>query len=450
MSDSKTSFMEGFAEKLGGIAARINSWRYIIVIKNAFAALVPVIMLGAFGTLLGTMVFGDTQGLAQYEALSFLALFKPIADAMSWVSLSFITIYVVFLMGIELAHINNVKGFFAGVVAVMSYLAVNPSTYQFTSDEAGTIDVSSVLASQYTDAKGLFLGMIVAIAAIELWCWLGRQEKLQIKMPDTVPPNVAASFSKLIPTIFTVTVMAIVGFAIKALTGMYAYDIVYSLVQQPLQGVTQGLPGFLVLMTVAQVFWLIGIHGVQIVMPIRDPLFLAAITANSAAFAAGTDAPYIINQSFWDVFACFGGSGCTIGLIVAIFIASKRADHREIAKLSLPCGIFNINEPLIFGTPIVLNLTLAIPFVLTPMINGVVAWIATSLGLVNRVVVSAPWTLPGPIGAFLATGGDWRAIVLNVLLIALSLVIYYPFVKIWDNQFLAQEKESDEKAKQAA
>lgn len=430
MSDSKTSFMEGFAEKLGGIAARINSWRYIIVIKNAFAALVPVIMLGAFGTLLGTMVFGDTQGLAQYEALSFLALFKPIADAMSWVSLSFITIYVVFLMGIELAHINNVKGFFAGVVAVMSYLAVNPSTYQFTSDEAGTIDVSSVLASQYTDAKGLFLGMIVAIAAIELWCWLGRQEKLQIKMPDTVPPNVAASFSKLIPTIFTVTVMAIVGFAIKALTGMYAYDIVYSLVQQPLQGVTQGLPGFLVLMTVAQVFWLIGIHGVQIVMPIRDPLFLAAITANSAAFAAGTDAPYIINQSFWDVFACFGGSGCTIGLIVAIFIASKRADHREIAKLSLPCGIFNINEPLIFGLPIILNPIMAIPFIVTPLVTGSFAYFATALGFCGKCVVAVPWATPPVLSAWLATAGNINAVIVQVICIILSIVIFLPFVKV--------------------
>lgn len=434
MSEGKTNFMDGFSEKLGAIAMHINSWRYITVIKNAFAALVPVIMLGSFGTLLGTMVFGTTQGLAQYEQLSFLADLKPIADAVSYVSLSFIAIYTVFLMGIELARLNGVNGFFSGIVAVMSYLAVTPTTVTQAMEDGASIDVSGVIASQYTDAKGLFLGMIIAIASIELWCWLGKQEKLQIKMPDSVPPNVAASFSKLIPTILTVTALGIVGFMVHALTGMYAYDIVYSMVQKPLQGVTEGLPGFMVLMTVAQVFWLIGIHGVQIVSPVRDPLFLAAITANSAALAAGTEAPYIINQSFWDVFACFGGSGCTIGLIAAIFICSKRADYREIAKLSAPCGFFNINEPLIFGLPIILNPVMAIPFILTPLVTGALAYFATAMGFCAKCVVAVPWATPPLLSAWLATAGDLPAVFIQAICIILSIVIFIPFVKIADRQ----------------
>lgn len=422
--------MESFAEKLGAAANRINNWRYIMVIKNTFAALVPVIMLGSFGTLVSTLVCGTEMGLASFAPLSFLADLKPIAESVSWASLTFITIYLVFLMGIELAKINGVPGFFSGVVSVMSYLAVNPSTYEASIDGGGVVEVASVLASQYADAKGLFLGMIVAIVSIELWCWLGRQKALQIKMPDTVPPNVSASFSKLIPTILTVTAMAVIGFAVHAISGLYLYDIVYNLVQQPLQGVTQGLPGFLVLMLVAQIFWLIGIHGVQIIMPVRDPLFLAAITANSAAFLAGQDAPYIINQSFWDVFACFGGSGCTIGLLAAIFIASKRADNREIAKLATPCGIFNINEPLVFGLPIILNPIMAIPFILTPLITGSLAYFATALGFCAKCVVAIPWATPPVISAWLATAGDLNAVIVQVVCIVLSVLIYLPFVKI--------------------
>lgn len=426
----ENGFMGKLTEVLGNFATKVNSFRYIMVIKNAFASLIPVIITGAFGTLFSAMVFDNENGLARIKALSFLAELKPISSAVSYVTLSFLTIYAVFLIGIELARLNNVKGIFPGIVAVMSYLSVNPFVYEYVNADNITVIAENVLAKQYTDTKGLFLGMFVAIASIELYCWLGRQERLKLKMPDTVPTNVSESFSALFPTILTVAIIATAGFVIKAVTGMYAYDIIYNIVQRPLEGIVQGLPGILLLMFIAQVFWGIGIHGNQMVKPVREPLLLAAIAVNTEAFEAGKEIPNIITMPFWDMYMSMGGSGVTIGLLIAILLVSKREDMREITKLSLAPGIFNINEPVIFGMPIMLNPILAIPFIATPLITGTIGYIATSLGFAAKAVVIVPWPMPPIVNAYLATAGDIGAVVTQIICIIVSILIYLPFVKV--------------------
>lgn len=426
----ENGFMGKLTEVLGNFATKVNSFRYIMVIKNAFASLIPVIITGAFGTLFSAMVFDNENGLARIKALSFLAELKPISSAVSYVTLSFLTIYAVFLIGIELARLNNVKGIFPGIVAVMSYLSVNPFVYEYVNADNITVIAENVLAKQYTDTKGLFLGMFVAIASIELYCWLGRQERLKLKMPDTVPTNVSESFSALFPTILTVAIIATAGFVIKAVTGMYAYDIIYNIVQRPLEGIVQGLPGILLLMFIAQVFWVIGIHGNQMVKPVREPLLLAAIAVNTETFEAGKEIPNIITMPFWDMYMSMGGSGVTIGLLIAILLVSKREDMREITKLSLAPGIFNINEPVIFGMPIMLNPILAIPFIATPLITGTIGYVATSLGFAAKAVVMVPWPMPPIVNAYLATAGDIGAVVTQIICIIVSILIYLPFVKV--------------------
>lgn len=426
----ENGFMGKLTEVLGNFATKVNSLRYIMVIKNAFASLIPVIITGAFGTLFSAMVFDNENGLARIKALGFLAELKPISSAVSYVTLSFLTIYAVFLIGIELAKLNNVKGIFPGIIAVMSYLSVNPFIYEFVNADNITVIAENVLAKQYTDTKGLFLGMFVAIASIELYCWLGRQDRLKLKMPDTVPTNVSESFSALFPTILTVSIIATTGFVIKAATGMYAYDIIYNIVQRPLEGIVQGLPGILLLMFIAQVFWVIGIHGNQMVKPVREPLLLAAIAVNTEAFEAGKEIPNIITMPFWDMYMSMGGSGVTIGLLIAIFLVSKRDDMREITKLSLAPGLFNINEPVIFGMPIMLNPILAIPFIATPLITGTIGYVATSLGFAAKAVVMVPWPMPPIVNAYLATAGDIGAVITQIICIIVSILIYLPFVKI--------------------
>lgn len=418
-----------FVNILNKVAEKVNNQKYIIAIKNTFSALLPVIIAGAFATLFSSVVFNAETGLAQISALSFLSELKPITDIISYFTINFLTIYVVFILGYEVAKLNKIKGIFSGIIAVMSYLVMNPSVLNFVTEEETTIVVKNVLARQYTNTEGLFLGMIMAILSIEVYTWLGKQEKLKIKLPDSVPETVSASFSSLIPTILTVTLMATFGFAIKGFTGMYAAEIIYSLVQRPLEGLIQGLPGVLLLMLIAQIFWAIGIHGMQMVKPIREPLLLAAIAANTAAFQAGEPIPNIINMPFWDIFMTFGGSGATLGLLIAIFLVSKREDYRQIAKLSFIPGLFNINEPLIYGLPIMLNPILAIPFIITPLVTGTIGYYAISLGFAARSVVMVPWPVPAIINAYIGTAGDIGAVITQIICIAVSVLIYLPFVK---------------------
>lgn len=190
-------------------------------------------------------------------------------------------------------------------------------------------------------------------------------------------------------------------------------------------------------MFVAQVFWVIGIHGNQMVKPIREPLLLASIAVNTEAFNAGKEVPNIITMPFWDMYMSIGGSGVTIGLLIAILIVGKRDDMKEITKLSLAPGIFNINEPVIFGMPIMLNPILAIPFIVTPLVTGTIGYVATYFGFAAKAVVMIPWPTPPIISAYLATAGDIGAVVTQIICIIVSILIYLPFVKISNKQHLS-------------
>ena len=142
---------------------------------------------------------------------------------------------------------------------------------------------------------------------------------------------------------------------------------------------------------------------------------------------------------FRDTFGMMGGTGSTICLLVATMIFSRSKSSREVSKLSIVPGIFNINEPVIYGYPIVFNIPLLIPFVLTPVISLLIAYTATILGLMNRTVVLVPWTTPPLINGFLATGGDWRAVVVQILSFVIGVLFYLPFMKISERVLLRQK-----------
>jgi len=280
---------------------------------------------------------------------------------------------------------------------------------------------------------GMFVGIIVSILAVEIFRFTNKSG-FKISMPEQVPPSVARSFEALTPA-------AIIVLLIGSITYYAKFDwhgFVGKLVA-PLVSASDTLPSVWILVLLVTFFWSFGIHGVSIVGSIARPLWLVLLEQNSTAAAAGQTLPAIAAEPFFQWFIWIGGSGCTIGLVICLAIFAKSSYAKQLGRVALVPGIFNINEPIIFGAPVVLNPTLIIPFIITPLVTGTLAWIATSVGLVSRVIVTAPWTLPGPIGAFIATN-DWRAAVLNVVCIIISVVIYYPFVKMYDKKLLQEEQ----------
>ncbi len=196
----------------------------------------------------------------------------------------------------------------------------------------------------------------------------------------------------------------------------------------------------LLLVFLTTFFWFFGIHGASIVGSLARPLWLQLLEENTTAKAAGEALPRIAAEPFYQWFIWIGGAGATIGLAILLAFRAKSEYGSKLGKAILAPSIFNINEPVIFGVPIVLNPILMIPFIFAPMVLATIAWFATKLGLVSEVVFTAPWTLPGPIGAFMATGGDWRAAVLNIVLILVAILIYYPFFVAYDKNELAKEQ----------
>jgi len=374
---------DSLTEKLLVVASKISNQKHMYAIKTAFTTLMPVIITGAFCTLIVNVVCStETTGisLAKVQGFSWLEMFTDLFNAANYATLNFFTIAAVVLIGLELGVKNGIKGFMTGIVAVCSFVACLSTNIVATVGEE-SITVAGI-AKDYTASKGLFLGMIIALFSVELFTKLCKSKYLKINMPDSVPSNVASSFNNLFPFALTIIIFAAINYTVVQLAGLSLYDIIYTFIQKPLQAVVQGLPGVLLLMLVAQIFWCVGIHGNQIIKPVRDPLLNAAILANT-----------------------------------------------DIAP-----NIFNISETLHFGLPIMLNPLLMIPFIITPLATMAFGYFMTIIGFSDILVYAFPWTTPPFINAWIASGGSIGTVITQALCIVISIAIYTPFVIIANKQ----------------
>ena len=415
----KDKMMNGFLM----FATKIQGQRHINAIKNGFTNLMPIIIVGSICTLLSNVVCNTTEGyvsLANVPGMSWLGSLKPIFDAANYGTMNMIAIGVCVLVAMELGMSLGQNDWAIPVTSLACYISV--------------VDTSNGLGGSVTGAAGLFVALIVALVATELYCKLVSSGKLSIHMPDSVPSNVAKSFSILLPCAVVIFAVSAFGFAFTALTGMMVPEAIVKFIQTPLSGVMTHPLGILVIAFMCSLLWVFGIHGPNTLNGIYEPIFLAAYAENEAAYAAGMAAPNIVCSPFWSTFFSLTGSGITGGLLIAIFLFSKREDFRAIAKLALPCGIFNINEPLIFGIPIVMNPMLMIPFMLSPLASVGIGYVLTVIGFCPRLVVNAPWTTPPFLCGFLAGGGSITAGISQIIVILVAAVIYTPFVIALNNQ----------------
>lgn len=421
----KDKMMNGFLM----FATKIQGQRHINAIKNGFTNLMPIIIVGSLCTLLSNVVCNTTEGyvsLANLPGMAWLGSLRPIFDAANYGTMNMIAIGVCVLVSMELGMTLGQNDWAIPVTALACYISV--------------VDTSNGLSSSVTAAAGLFVALIVSLVATELYCKLVNSGKLSIHMPDSVPSNVAKSFSILLPCAVVIFAISAFGFAFTALTGMMIPDAIIKFIQTPLSGIMTHPLGILVIAFMCSLLWVFGIHGPNTLNGIYEPIFLAAYAENEAAYAAGMAAPNIICSPFWSTFFSLTGSGITGGLLIAIFLFSKREDFKAIAKLALPCGIFNINEPLIFGIPIVMNPMLMIPFMLSPLASVGIGYILTAIGFCPKLAVNAPWTTPPFLCGFLAGGGSITAGISQIIVILVAAVIYTPFVIALNNQEVPTEE----------
>ena len=434
--------LQEFLEKrLGPVMSVLGSNRYLLAVRDGVVSALPLIIVGSFFLIVATPPIPQDWGVYKFLTSNAATILLPYRMTMYIMAL-----YVVFGMGCSLAKSYDLDGVSGGIMSVMAFL-LTIVPVNVPADAKGAAGVSGfVISMPSMGSAGLFVGIIVTFIAINIFR-LTQHSKFKITMPDQVPPSVARSFEALTPTLLVILIIGSITYYLG-----FNWNGAITAIISPLVKASDSLPGVLLVCFLTCFFWVFGIHGVSIVGSLARPLWLTLLESNANAAAAGTAGtalPAIGAEPFYQWFIWIGGSGCTIGLAILLVTVCKSKYLKDLGRIGFFPALFNINEPLIFGTPIVLNLTLAIPFIVTPLVCAIVAWAATGLGLVSRVIITAPWTLPGPVGAYLATGGDWRAAVLNIVLIAISVLMYLPFVKIYDKTFLGQE-DADEKAEPAA
>jgi len=288
----------------------------------------------------------------------------------------------------------------------------------------------------------MFAGIIVAFIATEILIKLSNIDQLQINLGESIPPSVSKNFAVMIPIILTVTLFALLASGLSVFFDTNIIELIRTLIQAPLVNVGTSLWGFILIFSSGNFLFTLGIHHSVINNSILQPLLLVNLNENTAALAAGEEAPNIINDTFRVIFGQPGGTGATLALLAAIFIFSKYEPYKQVAKLGAGPALFNINEPLIFGLPIVFNVPLMIPFVLSPIVGSLIGYFATWAGLIEPFSILVPWTTPPLVNGFLASGGDWMVIVVQLVSMVAQVLLYIPFLRIAER--VAKEEAAEE------
>ena len=282
-------------------------------------------------------------------------------------------------------------------------------------DPAGRTFVTDNLGS-----KGLFTAILVAIVCVRVQKFF-TDRNMVVRLPASVPPVVGQSFLSLTPLVFLVLAFWSIRFVL-------AIDL-DALVQgafRPLVFALNTLPGILVYAAVVTMLWSVGINGDNAVDAVVAPIFLQYLAENVTAMTEGRPLPYVTAYGFFTTFVNVGGTGATIALALLLW-RSKQPAYRQVSRVSLPTQIFQINEPIFFGLPIVLNPIFMIPYVLNALILTACSYLLMEWNVIHRPFVNVPWTTPPIVGHYLVTGGDWRAAVWGAVSIAIAMLVYYPF-----------------------
>ena len=434
--------MDKMADVLGRAGAWCGQNKYLSAIKNAFQNFMPLTIAGAIGVLWCNVIVNESTGLGIFfKPIMALDFLNPAFQAVNFCTISCITVGITLGIAQEIGVWNmgaEKAGYIPGLVGLAAWLSVTNTSHVVE----GAKDAFSGISSNELGATGLFTGMIIGVLSVELFCFFEKQDALKIKMPDQVPPGVSRAFEVLVPATLTLIITACIGSACYNLTGLYLNDIIKNSIQGPLGSLGATVPGIIILYLVIMLFWLVGIHGNNMVSAVKESIFTPLALENVEAFNRGQTPKNIINMYAIQMWGEIGGSGCTLGLVIAIFIFSKREDNRAIASLSLVPGLFNINETVTFGIPMVLNPILGIPFVLTPIVLEIVGYILTVIGFCPVACLTVPWTTPPLVFGFLATGANIMGAVTQAILIVVSTVIYTPFL-------IAYEKYQNKQAAEA-
>ena len=413
------------------VAGKLGQQPHLNAIRDGVVGALPLVLIGSLFMLVA-------QPPLTQHAMDWYMTLPWVGQLLVGFRLlvGLIAIFVAFGVAHSLARRYDLDTLSAGLLAVAALLMVNGMQ---VATVAGALKPDRFLPMTNLGSGGLFMALLLGLLVPEVQR-LARKYKLEIRLPDGVPPAVGRSFSALIPGLLILAPL----WAVTQLGHIDLFALISHALTEPVVSLSKGGTSLfltmLVILLIDSALWLLGVHAVAILAPMQG-IWLLNITHNGDALLAGHAASLLNTREALQFFIWTGGSGATIALPF-LLLRARSASLRAIAKIAAVPALFNINEPLIFGVPIVMNAALAIPFVLAPIVALTTTVLATHYGLVPVPSLVVPWTLPGPIGAFLATRCAWQAAALSALNITLATLIYWPFVQAFDRKMAAMEADS--------
>lgn len=430
------SFTSKIEKSLMPVAEVISRNKYLLSIRDGFLCATPLLIVGSFFMLIANFpIQGYIDWLKATELFGYSL--ASIVSIPANTTFNLMAIFVIVGIGYSFSKQIKVNPGFGSITGLVAWFLLMPQFVMVTPEGAIEAIKVSAIPMDWIGAKGLFIGIFCVFISLHIYRFIFNRGWV-IHMPKGVPPTVEESFAALIPGAFVLIAFLAINVGFKLTPWGDAFNFVFNFLQLPLQNVGDSMGAMVIVYLFAHVLWFFGIHGTQITDSVFTPILYALSANNLEALLEGQPLPHIINKQFQDLFATYGGGGSTLSLLIAALTFCKSKRVTELAKLSIIPGIFGINEPVIFGLPIVLNPMIALPFIFVPTLNIVVTYLVMEAGIVpvcNGVIM--PWTTPPIISGFLASG--WQGSVLQAIMIVVGVFIYMPFIKAMDAGYLKEE-----------
>ena len=438
--------MFAFLEKyLMGPMGKVSTWRPVRAIVAAGMASIPFTIVGSAFLVLSVIPQAfNIQFIIDLWANSFDKIQALYLLAYKC-TMGILSLYFAVVIGYEYTKIYveeeglNLNPLNGGLLAVFAYfltipeLAFSKGAISAVTGES-TINGWTVGGDSLTrlSTSGMFTAILMSILAVQLYK-LCVKKNWVIKMPEAVPEGVSRSFTALIPGF----VIAFVVLFINGIFIMFGTDI-YKVIAVPfafVSHITNTWFGIVIIYLLVHALWIVGIHGANIVMGLVNPILLANMAQN-------VDGKFIAYAGeFTNSYVTIGGSGATLLLCIYIAFRAKSEQLRMLGKASMGPAIFNINEPIIFGLPIVYNPILTIPFILAPVVSASIGYWAVQLGIAGKAIAQTPWPTPIGLGAYVGSGGSLGAFIVAILCAVAAFVIWYPFIRMYDAKLHKEETE---------
>ncbi|MBU3103902.1 PTS sugar transporter subunit IIC [Clostridium gasigenes] len=417
-------FMDFMEKYVVPVASKMGAQKHLIAIRDGFISIMPLIMAGSLAVMINNI---PITGYPEFMAKIFGAEWRYPQGQVWNASFGIMSLILVVTTAYSLAKSYDKD---AIACAVVCYAA---TSMLYAPGAAG---------DAFKGTNGLFVALAVPLIVGTIFCKLIGNPKLIIKMPEGVPPAVSRGFAAILPSMI---ILALVAAIQSVLLWVFGIDNIHKVVSDAIQSpfmklFSSSIVPVLIFILCQQLFWFMGLHGANLLGPIVNAVLLPLTTSNIEAFSLGQEPTSIITSQFLDSFVNLGGSGATISLLIAILLVSKNKASKAISKISIAPGLFNINEPVIFGMPIVLNPIYIVPFIIAPIVCAIIAYYATLWGFMPTTRMLVYWTVPPVLSAFIATA-SFKGALIALINVVVATGIYLPFVKVADKQALLEESQ---------